>query len=95
MAACVHHGHFKPVNADLADLGCIGQARAFLKRQAIHIRADQNNRPVPIFEQADNACAAHFFSHNHARHGAQFLCHAGRGVHFLERQFGIAVKMIP
>ena len=95
MAAGMHDGHFKAINTDLSYGRAVGEARAFLHGQSVHVRTDKHDGTIAIFQHADNAGSANLFSHDHARHGAQFLCHPGGSLIFAERQFRIAVEMIP
>ena len=95
MATGMHDWHFKAIDTDLSDGRAVGEARTFLHGQSVHVRTDQHDGTIAIFQHADNAGSANLFRHDHARHGAQFLCHTGSGLIFAERQFRVAVEMIP
>ena len=95
MPAGVHHRRLDPVDANLPDGAGIGEARLFLDRQPVHVGAYQHDRAVAVLQHADHAGAADLLGDLHAFDRAQRRGHLRGGALFLEREFGVAVEIVP
>ena len=93
MAAGVHDRLFDPVGVQLARRRGVGQARAFLQRQTIHVGADHDGGPVAVLQHRDHARAADA-GRDLISQGRQLARQPRRGLDLLPRQFGIAVEPV-
>ena len=95
MAAGMHYRHFKAIDPDLLHRGGIGKSRTLLHRQTVHVGAHENDRAIAVFHHAYHTRATNLVGHHHAGHRTQLFSHTRAGFILAERQFGIAVEMVP
>ncbi len=88
----MHDARFNAFSRLGANFRGEGEAGLFRDRQAIHVRADEEDRSLAIFHDRDDAGAAHLFGdfELHRLEAAGKLC-GGRC--FLLRQFGMGMEI--